>query len=164
MGTKWFIARGKEKVGPHSSAELKELARTGGLLPIDMVLQEGTQKWRRASEVEGLFWIAVPSAPQPASLLPPPAPTPPRPDEAEQGDKRGPRTPLPPNRPALALIPLRREEEVGDVSSPQAASTPATSPAPAPTSPEDNEQVEKTFPWAISIEGSEEQDVVTPVL
>jgi hypothetical protein len=154
MADQWFIARGKEKVGPHTSAELKELARTGGLLPIDMVFQEGTQKWRLASEVEGLFWVTVPSATRPTPLAPPLAPSPAQLEGPEKVEKPGTTTPLPPNRPALALTPTR-PEEVEAVASPQP-------PANSPTSGSDTnqtrgpEQVQRPPPWALAFEEAAE--------
>ena len=53
MFDQWYVAKGKLKLGPFSFDHLKELARTGELLPIDMVLQVGVPKWRSAREVEG---------------------------------------------------------------------------------------------------------------
>ena len=40
MNTNWYIARDKKKQGPFSVAQMQEMARTGQLLPIDMVLSE----------------------------------------------------------------------------------------------------------------------------
>jgi hypothetical protein len=56
--TKWFVAREKVKLGPYSSAQLKELAQTAQLFPEDMVLREGERKWVAASAIEGLFVMA----------------------------------------------------------------------------------------------------------
>jgi hypothetical protein len=53
---RWFVARGnKQKFGPFSSAQLKQLAATGQVLPGDMVLREGQGKWAAASSISGLF-------------------------------------------------------------------------------------------------------------
>src|SRR5262245_44434755 len=57
MQGQWFVARGKQKEGPFAFAQLVEMARTGGLVPADMVLESGAPRWRAAGEVEGLFWI-----------------------------------------------------------------------------------------------------------
>ncbi len=73
MIAQWYVARGKQKLGPYSFRELKNLARTGGVLPIDMVIEDGTQKWRPAGEVEGLFWRA--SEEVIVGILLPPLPT-----------------------------------------------------------------------------------------
>ena len=55
LGTTWYHARNKQKVGPLSFAELYRLVSSGRLLPTDMVLQAGTQQWVPASSVRGLF-------------------------------------------------------------------------------------------------------------
>ncbi|MGH9556867.1 MAG: GYF domain-containing protein [Terriglobales bacterium] len=43
MSQEWFYTKdGKTKVGPVSSAELQGLAKSGQLLPTDMILKQGT--------------------------------------------------------------------------------------------------------------------------
>jgi len=64
---RWFIARNKEKVGPFSAGDLKQLARDGLLQPDEHVWLEGASKWVAAGGVPGLFpragektfWVAV---------------------------------------------------------------------------------------------------------
>jgi hypothetical protein len=64
---RWFLSRNKEKVGPFSAGELRQLARVGILQPADNVWLEGAQKWLTASAVPGLFppptekkyWLAL---------------------------------------------------------------------------------------------------------
>jgi hypothetical protein len=73
MSGQWYSARGGQRVGPFSFEDLKRMASAGLLVPADMVLEDGTQQWRSAQDVEGLF-LAVP-APLPAST-PPPTPQP----------------------------------------------------------------------------------------
>jgi GYF domain 2 len=53
----WYFSRnnGKDKSGPHSSVELKELTQSGHLKPTDLVQREGMEKWVPASRVKGLF-------------------------------------------------------------------------------------------------------------
>jgi predicted Ser/Thr protein kinase len=51
----WYLARNRQKVGPLSPAEMRQMVRSGQLSPGDMVLQEGTQKWVEARSVTGLF-------------------------------------------------------------------------------------------------------------
>lgn len=73
MTDQWYLARDNQKHGPYSSAQLQEFARTGRILPSDMLLKDGTAKWVAASQVNGLFPPpnpkalpqAVPSPPQP---------------------------------------------------------------------------------------------------
>src|SRR5947209_1418539 len=55
MTPRWFCAKGKRKLGPLTPVELRRLAGSGTLLPDDMVLQEGTNRWARARSVAGLF-------------------------------------------------------------------------------------------------------------
>ena len=74
----WIYTKdGKNKVGPVSSAALKTLAKSGQLLPTDMVCKVGTAQWVPASSIAGLF-AATPnlartklesSNPEPESVL-----------------------------------------------------------------------------------------------
>jgi WD40 repeat protein len=68
MADQWFIARNNKKHGPFTAAKLKELAAQKRLLPSDMLLKEGTQKWVAASSMKGLFPVAPP---RPAAAKPP---------------------------------------------------------------------------------------------
>lgn len=72
MAQDWFYTRdGKSKQGPVSASELRTLAKSGQLLPTDMVWREGLTKWIPASKVKDLF-----SAPPAITTAPPlPAPT-----------------------------------------------------------------------------------------
>jgi hypothetical protein len=60
MATDWYFARNDEQRGPHSSAELKELAAIGDLRPTDLVWREGMPEWVPANKVKGLFAESVP--------------------------------------------------------------------------------------------------------
>jgi hypothetical protein len=55
----WYVARRREdrtfKDGPFTMQRLRRLAAQGQLVPHDMLLKEGTQRWTAASTVEGLF-------------------------------------------------------------------------------------------------------------
>ena len=55
----WFYAVQGDRVGPVSIDKLKELAAQGGLLPEDMVWQDGMEDWKPASKVRGLFPASV---------------------------------------------------------------------------------------------------------
>ena len=55
MTARWYYARAKQKVGPISFEDLQQLVRSGQIGPLDMVWEEGTFKWRTASEVHGLL-------------------------------------------------------------------------------------------------------------
>jgi WD40 repeat protein/uncharacterized caspase-like protein len=48
---RWYYAKDKKKVGPVSLARLRELLADGTVMATDMVLQEGTQKWRPLAEI-----------------------------------------------------------------------------------------------------------------
>jgi hypothetical protein len=66
--SQWLYAKNRQKVGPVPLPELQRLLGSGQLLPGDMVLRAGTQKWEAASTVPGL----LPAAPPAASQAPPP--------------------------------------------------------------------------------------------
>src|ERR1019366_7361185 len=51
----WYYAQNKKKMGPVSLAQLRGLLAEGVLKPADMVLQEGTQKWRPLAEIAGVM-------------------------------------------------------------------------------------------------------------
>jgi hypothetical protein len=63
--SRWFLARNKQRLGPYSSAQLKQLADAGNIIPDDMILKEGRQKWVNAGSVKGLFTAKPPSASPP---------------------------------------------------------------------------------------------------
>lgn len=75
MAQKWFYTRdGKTKNGPLSSSQFQALAKSGQLLPTDMVWREGLSKWTPASKVKGLFAkppmiTAAPPLPAPTAVL-----------------------------------------------------------------------------------------------
>jgi hypothetical protein len=52
---RWFIARNREKVGPFSGADIKQLASFGLLQPNEFLWAEGSTKWVEAASVPGLF-------------------------------------------------------------------------------------------------------------
>jgi len=70
MKARWYYARGKERIGPLSSSQLRRLARAGDLSRTDMGLREGRRKWVPAADVKGLF---PPAEPPPLPI--PPAPS-----------------------------------------------------------------------------------------
>jgi antitoxin component YwqK of YwqJK toxin-antitoxin module len=55
MTAGWYYAKNKQKVGPLTAAQLKQLARSGELARNDMVWKEGMAKWTPAGQVKGLF-------------------------------------------------------------------------------------------------------------
>jgi NAD-dependent dihydropyrimidine dehydrogenase PreA subunit len=70
MSAAWYYARDNQAVGPLSSAQLKELADSGGLGPTDLVLRAGSRKWVAAGAVKGLFPPPPPPPPCPAAVDP----------------------------------------------------------------------------------------------
>lgn len=77
---RWFYAREKKKYGPYSWQQLLTLAESGVLRPDDMLLQEGSRQWVRASTLRSLFAGASEAtgirAEAPAALAaPPPSPS-----------------------------------------------------------------------------------------
>jgi len=55
MSQEWWYATGDQKHGPITSEQLKTLARSGELMPSDLVWTEGMTDWRQASSVKGLM-------------------------------------------------------------------------------------------------------------
>jgi hypothetical protein len=56
MGRRWYYSHdGTQRFGPVSTSRLKELARSGDLQPVSMVLLEGGRRWVKAATVKGLF-------------------------------------------------------------------------------------------------------------
>jgi len=86
MADQWYYASDQEKLGPFSSAQLKELAAIGRLAPTHTVWKEGVEKGALAAKVKNLFPVpqgappAVPdqaTIPVPAPASEPLSPTPP---------------------------------------------------------------------------------------
>lgn len=57
----WYYARDGQQYGPINSAQLKQLAQSGGLVPDDLVFREGSKDWVAASTVQGLFPAPAPA-------------------------------------------------------------------------------------------------------
>jgi hypothetical protein len=55
----WYYSDRAQQKGPVPFDELRERAQAGYLRPSDMVWQEGTPDWVRASMVDGLFDVAA---------------------------------------------------------------------------------------------------------
>jgi hypothetical protein len=55
MAANWYFARLKQKLGPFSWKQLRQLAAFGLLQRSDYVLQEGAAKWLEAGTIDGLF-------------------------------------------------------------------------------------------------------------
>jgi DNA-directed RNA polymerase subunit M/transcription elongation factor TFIIS len=55
MADNWYYAAHEKKLGPFSSAQLKELAAAGQLLPSHTVWKEGVEKGVLAARVKNLF-------------------------------------------------------------------------------------------------------------
>ena len=67
MADKWYYANEHEKLGPFSSAQLKELATIGQLVPTQIVWKEGIEKGALAAKVKNLFPAAQGESPPPAA-------------------------------------------------------------------------------------------------
>ena len=63
MANVWFIKRDDQKAGPFTSGQLRQMATTGQLLPIDLITKGEAGNWVPASNVKGLF---APPAADPA--------------------------------------------------------------------------------------------------
>jgi len=55
MAQQWLYSRAGTQYGPVTAAELRQLATSGLLSPIDLVWKEGLSKWVSAVKVKGLF-------------------------------------------------------------------------------------------------------------
>lgn len=64
MSSLWYYAHDKNKLGPFSQGQLKEMAAAGTILPIDTVWQEGVRQGVLASRVKNLFPRAAASSTQ----------------------------------------------------------------------------------------------------
>jgi hypothetical protein len=75
MSDNWYYATDEKKLGPFSSAQLKELAGAGQLLPSHTVWKEGIEKGVLAAKVKNLFPAPKEERPvtseEPSSCLPP---------------------------------------------------------------------------------------------
>jgi S1-C subfamily serine protease len=65
----WFYSRDNTTCGPMPFEHMQQLARTGGLRSVDMVLREGTTLWLAASAVQEL-WTKPAAAPNAAPSAP----------------------------------------------------------------------------------------------
>jgi hypothetical protein len=77
---RWYLARNRQKAGPYSAAQLRQMATAGQLAAADMLLPDGEAKWVAAGSVNGIF----PAAPSPTAVRkPPPLPPPAAPSRPE---------------------------------------------------------------------------------
>lgn len=73
MSKQWYYSQEGQQNGPVSAAELKDLAKTGQIVPTDMVWSEGMRSWAPASSVKGLFIQSDPSDVPPHPPVPNPS-------------------------------------------------------------------------------------------
>jgi TM2 domain-containing membrane protein YozV len=59
MADEWYYAQNNERKGPVPFAKLKSIAKSGWLMPDDLVWRSGMPDWMRAREAEGLFETAI---------------------------------------------------------------------------------------------------------
>ncbi len=71
MADKWYYANDQERLGPFSSAQLKELATIGQLVPTHTVWKEGIEKGVLAAKVKNLFPATQGDSPPPAAAVVP---------------------------------------------------------------------------------------------
>jgi predicted Zn-ribbon and HTH transcriptional regulator len=76
MADQWYFAWGQNKFGPFTTVEMRELAASGRLQPVDTVWKEGVATGVLASRVKNLF-------PSHVTSLTPPPPLPSSPVEPE---------------------------------------------------------------------------------
>jgi serine/threonine protein kinase len=61
----WYYARARQKLGPFTLAQLRQLTADGDLGPKDMVWQQGAQKWTAVSELP--FFSTLETVPAPVA-------------------------------------------------------------------------------------------------
>lgn len=64
MAAEWHYSKEGQQHGPVSASVLKNLVKSGDLLPTDLIWKEGMAEWKPASNVKGLF-SATPAAESP---------------------------------------------------------------------------------------------------
>lgn len=69
MSDEWYWAKGKQKCGPFSYEQLRQMAGAGVLSPADMVFNQGASQWVPARDVPGLSFPADPAEPHAATAL-----------------------------------------------------------------------------------------------
>ena len=83
MSDQWYYTENRERRGPFSEAQLKQIAASGQLKPTDLVWKKGMAAWQRASELPWLFPPRSKAAPPPLppgivpsvpKVMPPPLP------------------------------------------------------------------------------------------
>lgn len=55
MATQWYLGRDRQKVGPFTIEEIKQLASLGIIRQTEFILSEGSRTWVAASSIFGLF-------------------------------------------------------------------------------------------------------------
>ncbi len=68
MAHDWFIVRDGKETGPHTTAQLKEMATNGRLKPNDKVRRGDMKAANKASAIKGLFATGEPASTKQASL------------------------------------------------------------------------------------------------
>jgi MFS family permease len=73
--SEWYYTRAGQQVGPVTSPQLRQAARSGELAPTDLVWKDGMAEWAPAGKINGLFAsapaaaapVAAPAAAQPVA-------------------------------------------------------------------------------------------------
>lgn len=66
----WYVNRDKQREGPFSDRQLKDMASSGALRPSDMIWKQGLSGWIPARHVKGLFRASATHMPTVASAAP----------------------------------------------------------------------------------------------
>jgi len=72
MNEPWYYSRDRVRAGPVSGSELKRMAMSGELSPMDMVWKQGMTNWVPAGKTKGLFkseLVVPPPLPPPDALV-----------------------------------------------------------------------------------------------
>jgi len=76
MAGEWYIQRDGQRFGPYTAAQLKQMAGTGQVLPVDMVSKGDGGPAKPASQIKGLFAPSSPLPPPQSIPIPPPSTSP----------------------------------------------------------------------------------------
>ena len=68
MASEWYYAKGDEKFGPVTDAELTSIAQSGELSPDDLVWNDGMPEWMPVGKIDGLLPKQSKSKPPPLPL------------------------------------------------------------------------------------------------
>ncbi len=64
---RWYLAKKKQRVGPFTTEQLRQMLSAGMIQHTDMLLEEGQPRWQEAGTIEGIWSQAEPLVANPPS-------------------------------------------------------------------------------------------------